>query len=33
MREEERAAVITEFKCCLFDDLLIPVADIFDRVM
>lgn len=33
MSEAERAAVITEFKCSLFDDLLIPVADIFDRVM
>lgn len=33
MNEEERAAVITEFKCSLFDDLLISVEDIFARVM
>ena len=29
MKEEERAAVVHEFKCSLFDDLLIPVDEIF----
>lgn len=33
LNEEERAAVITEFRCSLFDDLLIPVAEIFRRVI
>lgn len=32
LTEEERAAYITEFKCSLYDDLLIKLADIFDRV-
>lgn len=32
MTEMERAAVVTEFKCSLFDDLTIKVEDIFDRV-
>lgn len=31
MSEEERAAVVTHFQCSLFDDLDIPVADIFYR--
>lgn len=31
MTEEERAAVVTHFKCSLFDDLNIPVEDIFYR--
>lgn len=29
MKEAERSAVVREFKCSLFDDLLIPVDDIF----
>lgn len=32
MTPAERAAVVTEFKCSLFDDLAIHVDDIFDRV-
>lgn len=32
MREEERAAVVTEFKCSLYDDLIIKLDDIFYRV-
>ena len=32
MTEEERAALVTEFKCSLFDDLLISLEDIFRRV-
>ena len=32
MKPEERAAVVTEFKCSLFDDLTIRVDDVFDRV-
>ena len=30
MEEKERAAVVTEFKCHLFDDLIIRLEDIFD---
>ena len=33
MTEEERAAIITEFKCSLYDDLIIKVSDIFKRVV
>ena len=33
MKEEERAAVVTEFKCSLFDDLVISVDRIFRRVV
>ena len=33
MTEEEKAAVVTEFKCTLFDDLTIRLEDIFYRVM
>ena len=32
MTEEERAAVKTEFKCTLFDDLTIRLEDVFYRV-
>jgi len=32
MTEEERAALPTEFKCSLYDDLLISLKDIFSRV-
>ena len=32
MDPEERAAIPTEFKCSLFDDLTIRVDDVFDRV-
>jgi len=31
MSEEDRAAVVTHFKCCLFDDLDISLEDIFYR--
>lgn len=31
MREEERAALVTHFKCSLYDDLEIPIAAIFKR--
>ena len=31
MSEEERAAVVTHFKCSLFDDLDISLEDIFYR--
>lgn len=30
MTDEEKAAVVTEFKCHLFDDLIIKLEDIFD---
>ena len=33
MSEEERAAIITEFKCSLYDDLIIKLEDIFKRVV
>ena len=33
MDEEERAAVVTEFRCSLFDDLLISLEDVFRRVV
>ena len=33
MKPEERAAIPTEFKCSLFDDLTIQIADIFERVV
>ena len=33
MTEEEKAAVVTEFQCTLFDDLTIRLEDIFYRVM
>ena len=33
MTQEERDAIPTEFKCSLFDDLTIQVADIFERVV
>lgn len=32
MNEEERAALVTEFQCTLFDDLTIPLEDVFYRV-
>jgi len=32
MKEEERAAVVTEFKCSLFDDLTIRLEEIFDGI-
>jgi len=33
MSEEERAAVVTHFKCSLFDDLDISLEDIFDQLL
>ena len=33
MSDEERSAVITHFKCSLFDDLDIPLDDIFYRTL
>lgn len=33
MTEEERAEIITEFKCSLYDDLVIKLEDIFKRVV
>ena len=32
MKEEERAAIVTEFRCSLFPDLPILVEDVFDHV-
>ena len=32
MKPEERAGIVTAFKCSLFDDLTIRVDDVFDRV-
>lgn len=32
LTEAERAAVVTEFKCSLFDDLIIRLEDVFRRV-
>lgn len=32
MSEEERAALVTEFRCSLFDDLTIRLEDVFERV-
>ena len=32
MSEAERARAVTEFKCSLYDDLIISLEDIFDRV-
>ena len=32
MRLEERAALVTEFRCSLFEDLSIRLVDVFDRV-
>ena len=32
MKPEERAAVVTEFKCSLYDDLIIQLEDVFYRV-
>ena len=32
MKPEERAAVVTEFRCSLFDDLTISLQDVFARV-
>jgi len=29
---EERASLITEFKCSLYNDLVITLEDIFERV-
>lgn len=33
MTEEEQAAVATEFKCSLFDDLVIPLEDVFSGLL
>lgn len=33
MTEQERAAVVTEFRCSLFDDLVIRLEDVFARVV
>ena len=32
MSDKERAAIVTEFKSSLFDDLVIHLADVFERV-
>ena len=32
MTDEEKAEIITEFKCSLYDDLLIKLEDVFERV-
>ena len=32
MKESDRAAVVTEFKCSLYDDLVIRLEDVFARV-
>ena len=32
MKPEERASVVTEFKCSLYEDLSIRLEDVFDRV-
>ncbi len=32
LTEEEKEPYITEFKCSLYDDLLIKLEDVFDRV-
>ena len=32
MKPDEKAAISTEFKCSLYDDLVISLEDIFDRV-
>ena len=32
MTEEERAAVVKEFRCSLFEDLVIAVEDVFDEL-
>lgn len=32
MSDEERASVITEFKCSLYDDFNIQLADVFERL-
>ena len=32
MKEEEKAALVTEFKCSLFDDLSIRLEDVFERI-
>ena len=32
MKEEDRAAIVTEFRCSLFDDLIIRVDDVFRRL-
>ena len=33
MKEKERAEVVTEFRCSLFDDLVIRLDDVFGRVI
>ena len=33
MSEEEKSAIVTEFKCTLFDDLTIKLEDVFYRVV
>ena len=33
MTVEERAAIPTEFRCSLFDDLTIRLEEVFERVM
>ena len=32
MTEEEKAAIVTEFKCSLYDDLIIKLEDVFERI-
>ncbi len=33
MTEEEKAAIVTEFKCSLYDDLIIKLEDVFERTI
>lgn len=33
MKPDERASIVTEFKCSLFEHLIIRVDDVFDRVV
>jgi len=32
MTDEEKAAIVTEFKCSLYDDLIIKLEDVFERI-
>lgn len=33
MTEEEQAAVVKEFKCSLFNDLMIPLEEVFSGLL
>lgn len=33
MSDKEKSAIVTEFKCSLFDDLTIRLEDVFYRVV